>query len=48
MKEHCVVKGLNFCIEKNLARAYRDGKCISDCVSETKNGITFDIQHEFN
>ena len=32
MKEHSVVKGTNFNIEKSLAHAYRDAKCESVCV----------------
>ena len=50
------MKGINFHIEKNLARAFRDAKCASVCVSvcvyvcmsEGKNGITFDPLHEIN
>ena len=48
MKEHSVVKGINFHIEKNLAHAYRDAKCASVCLSDGKNGITFDPLHEIN
>ena len=33
MKELSVVKGINFYIEKNLARAYRDAKCAFVCLS---------------
>ena len=33
MKEHSVVKGINFHIEKNLTRAYRDAKCASVCLA---------------
>ena len=33
MKECSVVKGINFHIEKNLARAYRDAKCVSVCLT---------------
>ena len=47
MKEQSVVKGINFHIEKNLAHAYTKG-CTSVCLSESKNGITFDSQHEIN
>ena len=47
-----VVKGINFHIEKNLARAYRDAKCasvcLSVCLSDGKNRITFDLLHEIN
>ena len=50
--EVSVVKGINFHIEKNLARAYRDAKCVSVCVSVClsvgKNGITFDPLLEIN
>ena len=28
-----VVKGINFHIEKNLACAYRDAKCVSVCLT---------------
>ena len=49
MKECSVVKGINFHIEKNLACAYRDAKCVSVCLcvglSGSKNGITFDLLH---
>ena len=50
MSEHScsVVKGINFHIEKNFARAYRDAKCVSVCLSGSKNGITFDLLHEIN
>ena len=48
MKECSVVKGINFHIEKNLARAYRDAKCASVCLSGGKNGITFVLLHEIN
>ena len=33
MKERSVVKGINFHIEKNLERAYRDAKCVSVCLA---------------
>ena len=32
MKECSVVKGINLHIEKNLACAYRDAKCVSVCL----------------
>ena len=47
-KEYSVVKGIKFHVEKNLARAYRDAKCASVCLSGGKNGITFDPLHEIN
>ena len=46
------MKGIKFHVEKNLARAYRDAKCasvcLSVCLSDGKNRITFDPQHEIN
>ena len=50
MKECSVVKGINFHIEKNLARANRDAKCafVCVCLSGGKNEITFDPLHEIN
>ena len=47
-KEYSVVKGKKFHVEKNLARANRDAKCASVCLSGGKNGITFDPLHEIN
>ena len=41
-----------FPYRKNLARAYRDAKCasvcLSVCLSDGKNRITFDLLHEIN
>ena len=48
-----VVKGINFHIEKISSvhigmQNVRLSVCVSVCVSESKNGITFDPLHEIN
>ena len=46
------MKGINFNIVKNLAHACRNAKCASVCVSvclfESTNRITFDPLHDIN
>jgi len=47
MKEHSVVNGIKFHIEKiSPMHIGMQNVCLSVCLSGSKNGITFDPLHE--